>query len=480
MTEIHERQPGDTPVGTGTRPKGGFLASRFHRIVARAVLVLVGILIGAGAGEILLRLFLPQTLGLRWYTRENVLVHVPNLRSTYIRPEYTTRMEIDSDGLRDREYPPGKPAGVYRVLLLGDSYAEGIQVPMEQTFPKIAEGILRRARPDLRIEIVNAGVAGYGTADELRYLEAFGKRWQPDLVLVAFYSGNDVRNNFTSRDLRRVNGSLRVSRKGLGEGQYRIKAVRNWLAAHSHLYQYLRARLPSGHGGDKKTREVIDGVRLATAREGAGGSGAGSPASRAGDPTGDPSPLGGAVDGGASGDATGHGPGRSDSSPEPSVPSGNPEPRQNWSDTPVEEFDDRDVMRENPDPDFVLGWDLTRELMGRIDETARGLGARTAILALPSRWQIDRELLASRVGAAAIDNGTYDAALPGRRVCGFAAGLGAPCLDVYPDFRSAGADASWYWQIDSHFTPKAHEAAARSIASFLLEKVLPQPSAAAR
>src|SRR5437867_1665645 len=226
------------------------------RAGGRLLLIVGGLVAGAAMGEILLRLFMPQLLGLRWYSREGVMLHVPGLRSTYIRPEYRTRIEIDSDGLRDREYPPGKPHGTYRVLLLGDSYAEAIQVPVEQSFPKRAEDMLRAARPDLHVEIVNAGVAGYGTADELRYLETYGGRWKPDLVLLAFYGGNDVRNNMTEEGLTREAGKLVVARKKLSAWQFRVRSARSWIAAHSHLWQFFRARLTFGVGEERGSRKV--------------------------------------------------------------------------------------------------------------------------------------------------------------------------------------------------------------------------------
>ena len=46
-----------------------------------------------------------------------------------------------------------------------------------------------------RVEIVNFGVSGYGTSTEWIALQREGWAYQPDLVLLAFFSGNDLRNN---------------------------------------------------------------------------------------------------------------------------------------------------------------------------------------------------------------------------------------------------------------------------------------------
>src|SRR5438045_2429569 len=62
-------------------------------------------------------------------------------------------VQVNSAGLRDREHPIEKPAGVYRVAVLGDSYAEAMQVNQEDAFWHVLEGRLSQcwARP---VEVV--------------------------------------------------------------------------------------------------------------------------------------------------------------------------------------------------------------------------------------------------------------------------------------------------------------------------------------
>src|SRR5580765_314044 len=57
----------------------------------------------------------------------------PNVAGTYQR-EGRTYVSINSAGLRDREHAIAKPPDTFRIALLGDSYCEGLQVPLEQTF----------------------------------------------------------------------------------------------------------------------------------------------------------------------------------------------------------------------------------------------------------------------------------------------------------------------------------------------------------
>jgi hypothetical protein len=106
-------------------------------------------------------------------------------------------VQISSAGLRDVEHVRPKPPGRLRIAVLGDSCAEALQVPVEQTFWKLLERQLAScpAAAGRGVEAIDFGVAGYGTAQELLTLRRDVWSFQPDVVLLAFYPGNDVRNN---------------------------------------------------------------------------------------------------------------------------------------------------------------------------------------------------------------------------------------------------------------------------------------------
>ncbi len=99
----------------------------------------------------------------------------------------------------DRERSQQKPQGVYRIAVLGDSYAQALQVDVSATFWRILEFELQRCGygGGRQIEVLNFGVSGYSTAQEFITLRERVKHYQPDLVLLAFLSGNDVRDNST-------------------------------------------------------------------------------------------------------------------------------------------------------------------------------------------------------------------------------------------------------------------------------------------
>lgn len=106
-------------------------------------------------------------------------------------------VRANAEGMRDRDHLLDKPAGVYRIAVLGDSYAEARQVEREQAFWALLPGELAACgfQPGKKVEVLNFGVSGYGTAQEYLMLETTAIRYSPDLVLLQFTNGNDVRNN---------------------------------------------------------------------------------------------------------------------------------------------------------------------------------------------------------------------------------------------------------------------------------------------
>ena len=164
--------------------------------LVKAVSILIGILLPLVAGELWLRL-----TGFSYpifFHADPVTGHMhrPHAEGWY-REEGEAYVTINSEGFRDREHKIVKPAGVVRMLVLGDSYAEALQIPMEQTFWAVLERELNacHAFGQATIEVINLGVSGFGTAQELLGLRTWGWAYQPDIVLMAFLTGNDISDN---------------------------------------------------------------------------------------------------------------------------------------------------------------------------------------------------------------------------------------------------------------------------------------------
>lgn len=106
-------------------------------------------------------------------------------------------VRISEAGRRDRALPLDKPADVYRIAVLGDSYSEAMQVELEQSWWwRLGERLERCGfQAGKRIEVLNFGVSGYGTAQEYLVLRSSAIAYRPDLVLLQFTNGNDLQDN---------------------------------------------------------------------------------------------------------------------------------------------------------------------------------------------------------------------------------------------------------------------------------------------
>jgi lysophospholipase L1-like esterase len=109
------------------------------------------------------------------------------------RPEYAVWIRLNTHGLRgpDREY--GKPPGTRRVLILGDSFAQGYYVAEEDSARAVLERQLDSGNCG-RHEVLNGGTPGYSTDQEYLFYGSEGRRYQPDLVVLFFFF-NDLYYN---------------------------------------------------------------------------------------------------------------------------------------------------------------------------------------------------------------------------------------------------------------------------------------------
>ena len=115
----------------------------------------------------------------------------------YWSKEGRASVTTNSLGFRDTEHSLAKPTGTVRVAVLGDSYVEALQVADDIIFARCLEDELAKQLPvDVGpIEVLSFGVSGWGTAQELQALRHYVWQFDPDVVLLAFLPGNDVRNN---------------------------------------------------------------------------------------------------------------------------------------------------------------------------------------------------------------------------------------------------------------------------------------------
>lgn len=183
----------------------------------KIVLAVASLALGVLLCEMVLHLFYPQVFRRPevWrFDAELGWSHVADSAGRLVSPEFDVEMRINSMGLRDREYAREKPAGSRRIALFGDSFVEGWGMPIERVINRQLEICLQEEGE--RVEVANFGVAGYGTDQALLFFEQQGQRFDPDEVLLFFYS-NDLWNNASRKGIGAERGYkpyFRVQRDG--------------------------------------------------------------------------------------------------------------------------------------------------------------------------------------------------------------------------------------------------------------------------
>lgn len=153
--------------------------------------VAVTLLLGELASRVLFPEWVPDQAERTFWAYDETLgwVNQPGRRGTHRQPDFAVQVEISSQGLRDREYPEARVPGKRRMLVLGDSFAWGYGVER----PDIWHERIEARHPDW--ELINTGVAGYGTGQQLLYFERRGFAFHPDVVLLLLHPNDFLDNN---------------------------------------------------------------------------------------------------------------------------------------------------------------------------------------------------------------------------------------------------------------------------------------------
>ena len=123
---------------------------------------------------------------------------------------------INSDGMRDREFPLATPPHTFRIACIGDSitYGFGVDNPAD-TYPKRLETLLNAycATPSIRFEVLNFGVPGYNLNEIVENVRVKVLKYHPDLILYG-YCLNDPQQ--ISLEFLKLLGSLTDAEKKYG------------------------------------------------------------------------------------------------------------------------------------------------------------------------------------------------------------------------------------------------------------------------
>ncbi|MEZ4635895.1 MAG: SGNH/GDSL hydrolase family protein [Caldilineaceae bacterium] len=368
----------------------------------------------------------------------------PNAQGRYFAPmyEYDVDVRINSLGLRaDEAIGYAKPEDVFRVMVLGDSFIEALQVKLEESLPQRL-GQLYTAQTGRPVEVLNAGVSGWGTDQQLLWLQNEGVKYSPDLIILAVYPRNDFMNN--SEALEGANqGAIQkpffeMDSDGLRLNYYpfdpanvpaiaqaeatqasettepgSLTALGAWLHDHSALYRY----------ADPRIRIVAPRVAASLARTGLITPGQETKiAAQAADAV--PVAYG--------------------------------------------------VYQRTPDETWQAAEAVTASLFAAVQRTATEMGANAAALLIAAPEQVyDEEWQKLLNQYPAMQRWDTDSAAPQQRAATALTAAGLPVLDLLPLFREQAKGATpLHYLNDGHWTPQGHDLAGQATFNFLADAAL--------
>jgi hypothetical protein len=174
------------------------VSPRLRALAANLALSAFSVLLVLAAAEVVLRVLARQTKGGKEQRERNRYTEydpvlgwrkTPGAAVVYDRREYHVEYRVNSQGLRGPDRPHAKPAGVARVLALGDSFVEAFMVEDAQTVTARMEAAL--AARGCRVEVINGGTVGYSTDQEYLFYRDEGRKYSPDVVVLFVYQ-NDI------------------------------------------------------------------------------------------------------------------------------------------------------------------------------------------------------------------------------------------------------------------------------------------------
>jgi len=272
--------------------QGAWLLGR-HQVKSGLVILcslLLASLLAEGLSRIFFPLWAPRTGRVTEFWQYNSRygwTHIPLVSGSFESYGFDTKVRINSKGFRGREIDYARDRQFMRVLMLGDSYVWGFGVQEEEMFTSRMEALI----PNL--EIVNLGVSGYSTDQELLLYEDEGRKYKADLavIVVAF---NDFEGNMLTTQshvygkpafVLQTNGDLAIINQPVVQTSL-IKRTAVRLASYSYVLTQLNRYLtePKLHppltidknqtkrfprsAGEEMTARLIMELKRATSQDG--------------------------------------------------------------------------------------------------------------------------------------------------------------------------------------------------------------------
>jgi hypothetical protein len=271
-------------------------------------------------------------------------------------------------------------------------------------FARLLEADLQQGAKQ-KIEVINTGVSSYGTDNELLFFRHEGYKYEPDLVLLAFTTGNDVRENYEPFNRETLDANLSKPSFRLDEnGSLQMQAGPPppppipWWRKHFYVGEYLYLRI---------AKPVF-------------------------------------------------------------LPMTNPFGILPPKDNSIP-FVAPDIFVYSPNerPEVAEAWRVTEALLRQLRREVTDRGARFAVMVHSPPWAHYNQRWSYMTMRHPIARDTWDPQKPNRRIDAFLSEQRVPFLDLFEIFEREKDREPLFFQVDPHWRPVGHRLAARSIAEFL-------------
>lgn len=326
----------------------------------------------------------------------------PQIQGYFARREFRHHVRHNSYGMRGAEIGLAPEPGRIRVLAVGDSFTWGYGVEEEETFCRL----LSKA---LDVEVLNLGVSGYGTDQELLSLRKVRSRYGARAVIVFFDAATDVSDVRNAHRWGYAKPRMAVASDGslyLAErpAQRRAAVVSssdtdrsknvehpwfNMLAESSTLFNVTVAGLASRSWSVRNFLQESGIVGAWVA------------------------------------------------------------------------WDDEEVLKHASSENVEAGWEVTFAILAEMKRSLIEYGMDLIVVHIPGKGQVSPRL----------DLEVFDPQFPPRRLREFCDSAGILFIDTLPELTAAlqGDGPEPYYRFDPHLTPTGHHIVARSVARQLRE-----------
>jgi lysophospholipase L1-like esterase len=174
------------------------MAVKFKELKQNLLIFSGTVILFSVLAELILRAMLPPLI--EWKVPQEVYQY-DSQTGHWLEPNqqantHSASVITNSEGLRDRDYTPKASNGAIRILAFGDSQTFGNGIELVETWPKQLEQVLNSTDKNKNYEVINAGLAGTDTWQHEIILERLLPKYNPDIVVLAFYV-NDAVKKFT-------------------------------------------------------------------------------------------------------------------------------------------------------------------------------------------------------------------------------------------------------------------------------------------